>query len=107
VHAHDGDQPGPERRGGNERWPILQEPGESAAQEPERLEGHDRHARERECQRCGRLVLERYLLAGDRDRFRVPGQVELHRARQRDRLPGSDLPRNRCHILNRQERDPK
>ena len=34
-------------------------------------------------QRRRRLVLERHLLAGDRDRFRVPGQVELQRARER------------------------
>ena len=85
VHEDDRDEPRPVRRGGDERRSLLQDPGEPA-QEPERLQLHDRHAGDRERQRRRRLVLEGNLLAGDRDRLRVPGEVQLQRARERSAL---------------------
>jgi hypothetical protein len=77
---------------------VPENPGEPA-QEPERLEPHDRDARERERQGGGRLVLERHLLARDRDRLAGPRQVQLQRGRQRlpphERTPGVRDPQQR------------
>ena len=100
MHEDDRDEPGPVRRGGDERRSFPHEPGEPA-QEPERLQLHDRHAGERERQGRRWLVLEGNLLAGDRDRLRVPGEVHLQRARERsalhERAPGVRDPEEGGH----------
>ena len=83
VHEDDGDQPGPVRRDRDERRP--RDPGEPA-QEPEELELPDRHVGEGQRERRRGLHLERDQLAGDRDRLRVPGQVELERGGERASL---------------------
>ena len=87
VHEDDRDEPRPIRRRGHERRPLGQRTGQPA-EEAQRLELEDRHARERERQGGRRLALERHALARDRDGALVPRQVELER--RRERLPADE-----------------
>ena len=87
VHEDDRDEPRPIRRRGHERRPLGQRTGQPA-EEAQRLELEDRHARERERQGRSRLALERHALARDRDGALVPRQVELER--RRERLPADE-----------------
>ncbi len=81
MHEDDRDEPGTVWGRGDERGPFPQHPAEPA-KESERLELDDWQAGEREGQGRRRLVLDRDLLAADRDRLRGPGEVDREGARE-------------------------